>query len=242
MSAKDGGKSARALPSIDALLADLGHPRVGTRVRAVRALIRQPDARALSPLIEALMDDDGRVREEAVRALGKLGAMAVQPLRELMRNGDPRAYGRALEAVALTGAPEAIPVLLEAMREPKPELEPEYFPMEEVSSALARTAIAMVLPLVQLLQRPQGSLCGQVAELLVKFAAVHPSPKLRAALPSLRRLLVDRKQRPADRELVRSAILAIEGATAGMQNLPLAAQAPQDDCASLPIPSEIPSR
>jgi HEAT repeat protein len=223
---------------LDAVLRDLIHPRVGTRVRAVRALIRQPDPRALAPLLHALSDEDGRVRNEAVRALGKLGAAAVQPLCEVMRDGDPRAYLRALEAVALTGVPESIPVLLQAML----EIEPEYAPMDMLGKALARIGVITVPPLCGLLRRPERTRRDQALELLLRIAAENPGPELRAALPVLQQRLRERSVGREEREQLFGAIATIKAVTAVTRDLPLAAKAPQDEPQPLPIPAEAPAR
>jgi len=61
----------------------------GDRWRAIEALARTGDERAIEPLIAALKDEDWRVRQKAAWALGYLGdPRALTPLRRAL--GDRR--------------------------------------------------------------------------------------------------------------------------------------------------------
>ena len=59
---------------------------VGWRWKAAESLARLGDPRAVDPLIDALYDEDWRVRQKAAWALGYLGdPRAIIPLRRLYR-------------------------------------------------------------------------------------------------------------------------------------------------------------
>jgi HEAT repeat protein len=76
-------------PAVPALERMLRHPLADRRVEAADILARiGPDAEhAVGPLIDALADEDLRVRKAAARALGQIGtsaAEAVGPLLHLL--------------------------------------------------------------------------------------------------------------------------------------------------------------
>jgi len=57
------------------------------RWKAAEVLARLGDARAMDPLIAALSDEDGRVRQKAAWALGMIGdSRALGPLRHALRH------------------------------------------------------------------------------------------------------------------------------------------------------------
>lgn len=70
---------------LDYYSAMLSNPQADRRWKAAEGLGRLGDRRAVSILINALSDDDWRVRQKAAWALGALGdRRAIQPLRRLM--------------------------------------------------------------------------------------------------------------------------------------------------------------
>ena len=102
----------------------LGRGEASTKVaRALRKVEKGAGAIAVSDIIRRLDDPDDEVREEAARALGRIGAAeAVEPLirhlrdphstirayaaRALGRIGDPRAVGPLVEALESAGSAE----------------------------------------------------------------------------------------------------------------------------------------
>ena len=67
--------------SIDELLKNLRAKHHSTRIDAATALVETADERAIQPLIAALSDRNSNlVRSLAARALGKIGAAAIEPM------------------------------------------------------------------------------------------------------------------------------------------------------------------
>jgi HEAT repeat protein len=68
-------------------MANLSHPEASYRWGAAQGLGRLRDIRALDPLLDALHDEDWRVRFKAAWALGELGDRRALPaLRRLSRD------------------------------------------------------------------------------------------------------------------------------------------------------------
>jgi HEAT repeat protein len=72
----------------------------GVRWKAIEALARTRDRRAVGPIIAALEDGDWRVRQKAAWALGFLGdPAAYAPLQRALRDGSEGVRDMALEAL-----------------------------------------------------------------------------------------------------------------------------------------------
>lgn len=118
------------------LLGDLGDPRAVEplitvlgdaddrfRAAAARALGHLADPRAVAPLIQALDDPEEVVRQEAVKALGHLGdTRAGAPLFQVfsMRPQANDHLMRLYETLGAVRATEAVPLLLQVVREDHP--------------------------------------------------------------------------------------------------------------------------
>ncbi len=78
----------------------LGSENAGNRWKAIEALARMEDPRALDPLIRMLNDEDWRVRQKAAWALGYLGdPRAIVPLRRAYRDDLEGVQEMILEAI-----------------------------------------------------------------------------------------------------------------------------------------------
>jgi hypothetical protein len=84
---------------VDSLLSTLGIEDNRVKLAAIASLGRSGDARALSPLIRLLGDENRNIREASVRALGAFGEGAVEPLIRAL--GDEDWHIRVGGAIAL---------------------------------------------------------------------------------------------------------------------------------------------
>ncbi|MGZ3584285.1 MAG: HEAT repeat domain-containing protein, partial [Ktedonobacterales bacterium] len=108
---------AEAVEPLLAVLADTSRTQQA-RVRAVEALTRIGDTRAIPGLLAALKDDDRQVRMAAEKALGELKAQdAIEPLREVLKEGGAEVGAEeqlnVLIALAQLGDTSVIPALLQ---------------------------------------------------------------------------------------------------------------------------------
>jgi HEAT repeat protein len=128
-------------PSVVPLCELLKDESPGARERAVEALGKIGDPRAVQPLCEALRDGrlwDGRYR--AAEALGKIGQPSVEPLCEALR--DERSAVRCLAAATLgqIGDTRAVPALCAALWD-------EYWPVRCLAaSALGKIGDGDAIP------------------------------------------------------------------------------------------------
>ena len=100
------------------LTAALKDSRTEVRLNAVRRLQQLPDPTAIEPLIGALKDPDGNVRQRAGSALGKIGPPAVGSLVGLLADPDPELRRTAAEQLGQIGHPAGVNPLLAALRDP----------------------------------------------------------------------------------------------------------------------------
>lgn len=85
-----------------ARLADKGKP--GERARAIEALGKTGQAKAVSPVLEVAYDSDAAIRMQAAGALGRLGgSKAVNALRRLLEDRNPTVKNAARQALADLG-------------------------------------------------------------------------------------------------------------------------------------------
>jgi HEAT repeat protein len=117
---------ALAKEARDALLkilpAALKDNRLEMRLKAAKLLQELPDPVAIEPLIGALRDKDGNVRQRAGTALGKIGQPAVQSLTGLLKDPDPEMRRVAVEQLGKICGPETLEPLLTALRDPDPNV------------------------------------------------------------------------------------------------------------------------
>jgi HEAT repeat protein/MFS family permease len=97
-------------------------PRSERTTRALRTLRVTPDDLPVSTILERL--DDGDLREEAVRALGRSrSAEAVEALAAHLRNPASKIRSEAALALGEIGRPEAIPALVDCLADPSVEVQ-----------------------------------------------------------------------------------------------------------------------
>jgi HEAT repeat protein len=88
------------------------------RRRAVEALGKIGDPKAVDPLINALKDEDEYVRKNAAGALGKIGdPKAVDPLINALKDDDIGVRWRVVEALGKLGDPKAVDPLTNALKD-----------------------------------------------------------------------------------------------------------------------------
>jgi HEAT repeat protein len=88
-------------------IAMLEDPNPGRRWKAAESLARSGDTRAVTPLIQALTDEDWRVRQKVAWALGYLGDPAAIPaLRKAYRNDLEGVREMITEAITMISSKE----------------------------------------------------------------------------------------------------------------------------------------
>jgi HEAT repeat protein len=95
----------------------LSDPAREVRQCAALGLAIKPDDSAVSPLIQALRDEDTMVSSLAVNALVKVGSAAVPSLIEAVKDAPQSARIQALRALAEIRDHRAIPIMMKVMEE-----------------------------------------------------------------------------------------------------------------------------
>jgi hypothetical protein len=165
----------------------LGRGEASTKVaRALRSVEKGAGAIAVSDIIKRLDDPDDEVREEAARALGRIGAAeAVEPLIHHLRETHSTIRTYAARALGRIGDPRAVPVLIASLEGASEEL------MEACCQALGRMGARDALkPLLRILgeQRPQRVIVAAsdaVSRLGSFEAALEILPRMHAAQGSV---------------------------------------------------------
>ncbi len=109
--------------AIDALLAAYRSEDLRTRARAAVALNRLGQAGPVQEMIPAvaqmLNNQDGAIREDGVKLLGRLGTINVLPyLEQALRDSNSKVREEAVDALKDTGLEEAIPILTPLLNDP----------------------------------------------------------------------------------------------------------------------------
>lgn len=192
------------------LLADPA-TKVNVRAETMMALGRiGKDAEVAIPeLLTFLGHSDARLREEAIVALGSIGAAALEPLTEKARDAEPRTRVDAIDALgrSLTQDPKVVSILITSTEDPSADLRVAAF------RALGRIGLTneRLLPLVQRgLQDDQEEVVRAAVDLIM----VQRHPLLRQTLPYLMRIIQD-----GDSVSARRAAFAV--AESGEDALPL---------------------
>jgi len=95
----------------------LNDPAREVRQCAALGLALKPDESAVTPLVQALNDEDSMVCSLAVNALVKVGGGAVPSLIEVVKNASQSARIHALRALAEIRDQRAIPIMMKVMEE-----------------------------------------------------------------------------------------------------------------------------
>jgi HEAT repeat protein len=95
----------------------LNDPSPEVRQCAALGLAARPDENAIQPLIRALKDEDGMVRNLAANALARIGSAVVPSLIEVVKSAPQTARIQALRALAEIRDHRAIPVMMQVMGE-----------------------------------------------------------------------------------------------------------------------------
>lgn len=122
----------------------------------------------LSPLLERLiLDDDPAVKDAAADALAQLGMPAVQPLTDLLEQGEPELQWRAARALGLIGitAKPSVPQLTRTFTSPSARAR-----MEAINSIWKITGNARLIeaPLVIELSSEDRQIRRRAAQLLIE--------------------------------------------------------------------------
>jgi len=152
VSALDTLERHDAMPSLPAVLTALDDDSREVRLRAVRLLAGQRDARIALPLLSRIEDADRQVRVEAIRALGS-HPRATPALLRLLADPGEDVRAAAIEALAALRSEAAIPALVGlARRRPADET------VRRAQLALGKVAApASVTALIVLLRTPPVS-------------------------------------------------------------------------------------
>jgi HEAT repeat protein len=93
----------------------LSDPDPAVRQCAALGLGKQCAPRAIPALLQAMHDSDSLVARLAANALAAIGAPAVEPILELIKNAPQQVQLEAARVLALIADPRAIPVLFNAL-------------------------------------------------------------------------------------------------------------------------------
>jgi len=176
----DVSRAAEALgeigvPAVPALMEALKNWDWQVRWAAAWALGKIGDLQAVPALMEALKDEDKDVRQTAAEALGKIGVPAVPALMEALKDEDWRVRQAAARALGEIGDPQALPALIQALKD-------EYV-REAVEEALGKIGVPAVPALIQALKDDE----------YVRWAAVGALGKIGVpAVPALMEALKDK--------------------------------------------------
>jgi HEAT repeat protein len=210
---------ARTSPGIPALLRRVLREGPGAgRVFAALALARlsAPSLELLPGLVEGLAGSDGRVRWAAARVIvemGRLHGELLAVLLGLVRNGEPASVRRmatfCLRQLA-PDRPEAARVLLEATRDPAPEVRRAAFTALAGLLAPPREVAEVLLGA---LDDRDGAVRSLAALALAELRADAGADTLARALPRLRAL----RDAGGGQEVRRAARIALERLEGGVR-------------------------
>jgi HEAT repeat protein len=141
-------------------------------------------AAGVPALVQALKEDDVELRRLVIAALGQIGpdaGEAAPALRAFLDpNKEPNSGGEATQALALIGKP-ALPVLLEALKDPNPQVRQQaFFALGQIGPASAET-------LVEAFKDPKPDVRLQAMQLLAAFGVTD-----RPVVQAVAELLKDR--------------------------------------------------
>lgn len=218
--------------AVPALMDALQGPNKYVCLYAGWALGALADRRAVPALMTALRDKDQDLRRYAAWALGEIGdRQAALALIVALQDEDSGTRQHTAEALGKIEDGRAVPALTAALRDA------DSGTRRYAALALGNIGDVRAVPaLTAALWDTDGDTQKYAAGALGKLAAglPDPVPALRAALPRLRHL---RKRGP----IFQDALEQIEAITARLKSLPLPADAPPPDSATLPRPADAPA-
>jgi len=140
-----GALAARALAragenGTKALLNGMSHASDDVRRSALDGAGHAEDARVIPPIVRAIADSNGLVREAAEAAVLRRGSMAVDPLAAALRDGDSQTRVKAASLLSRLNNVRSTRALLEALGSSNPAV------TAAVESALARMDERACLP------------------------------------------------------------------------------------------------
>jgi HEAT repeat protein len=208
----DVSRAAEALgeigvPAVPALMEALKNWDWQVRWAAAWALGKIGDLQAVPALMEALKDEDKDVRQTAAEALGKIGVPAVPALMEALKDEDWRVRQAAARALGEIGDPQALPALIQALKD-------EYV-REAVEEALGKIGVPAVPALIEALKDDDEDVRRAAAGALGEIG----DPQ---AVPALIEALKD------DDEYVRRAAVGALGKIGDLQAVPALLEALKD--------------
>jgi hypothetical protein len=173
---EESGKVALTDEDLGFVLEALNLPDPAAREVAIRSLGKSSNPRAVAPLVALLGDRDRASREHAVRALGSLGPIAVEPLIRALADPDWHVRTGATVALRIIGDGRAIEPLIRTMSDGN------RFVRREAAKSLGRIGgTRAVEPLIRLLQDPDTGVRGRAAIALGRLA----DPRARVPLQQL---------------------------------------------------------
>lgn len=193
----------------------------------------------IEALFDLLYSGDHGVRRAAGERLAAMGEAALPALAQALAERHPLACPRALDALAQTGLPAAVDLLVAFDSDHDVDFVlAHHEALERLAAHLGARPPAAVDTdrLIRLLEAvpPTGPGAGSLARALETLARVAPTPGLRAALRPLRGSLLH----PTPPRL-RAVARTIDAATAVWKDLPLPALS-TGASSDLPLPSEGP--
>jgi HEAT repeat protein len=152
-----GIRDPQAVPLLLEALAD-----DNTTVRRVAAMaLGGEDRSEVAGALTALLDDDNlEVRQAAVDGLVRTGQAAVEPLANLLTDGDPAVRGKAASVLGQIGGETAAAALVAALTDAGGPT------VEVVEKALQNTGEAGLQPLLDQLLGPEGTVRERAARML----------------------------------------------------------------------------
>lgn len=183
-----------------------------------------------SELAQQLTRGSERERQTAADALRRLGAVAAEPLYELLSHDNHNVRIRAAEILADIGDVRAVQPLTNALD--------DCFAKHESVWKQFLNALALNYKL------PRWNEAAIFIAAIVNIAEREPSPELHIAIPILSRIadmVAFTYDQWAVREAAFNAAQRIEALTEQLKSLPIPAEASQSDVKELPIPTNAPT-
>jgi len=138
-------ESASGGESLWELIGKLEKGTAAARYTAANKLGKLGDSSAIDPLIDALDDEDDKVRDNVIFALGELGAVKAAPrlIRLLKSDGNDRIRKSAAKALGMMRVADAVDVLITSLNDA------DFRVRKSAARALGRIGDKKALPALQ---------------------------------------------------------------------------------------------